>query len=71
MLNGHQWLATLLAVLYQLDFGDVRYWPLADIASCAAHVCFGGQSGHPTEKVGHTFSGGNASLLVKPYCTAR
>jgi hypothetical protein len=25
---------------------DVRYWHLADIALCAAHVCFQGQSGH-------------------------
>ena len=24
----------------------VRFWPLADIASCAAHVCFQGQSRH-------------------------
>ena len=24
----------------------VRYWPLADIASCTAHVRFRGQSGH-------------------------
>jgi hypothetical protein len=23
---------------------DVRFWPLADIAGCAAHVCFPGQS---------------------------
>ena len=21
-------------------YRDVRYWPLADIASCIAHVCF-------------------------------
>jgi hypothetical protein len=27
---------------------DVRYWPLADIASCVAHVRFRGQSGHWT-----------------------
>ena len=25
---------------------NVHFWPLADIASCAAHVCFQGQSGH-------------------------
>src|SRR4029078_5819284 len=25
---------------------DVRYWPIADICSCAAHVRFWGQSGH-------------------------
>ena len=25
---------------------DVRYWHLADIPSCAAHVRFRGQSGH-------------------------
>ena len=34
-----------------LDFGvrcmrDVRYWPLADIDECAAHVRFWGQSRH-------------------------
>ena len=26
--------------------GDVRYWHLADIPSCTAHVRFRGQSGH-------------------------
>ena len=26
--------------------GHVRYWHKADIPSCAAHVCFWGQSGH-------------------------
>ena len=26
--------------------GDVRYWHLADIRGCSAHVCFWGQSGH-------------------------
>ena len=25
---------------------DVRYWPIADILSCTAHVRFRGQSGH-------------------------
>jgi hypothetical protein len=25
---------------------NARYWPIADIASCAAHVCCQGQSGH-------------------------
>jgi hypothetical protein len=25
---------------------NVRFWPLADIPSCTAHVCFRGQSGH-------------------------
>ena len=27
-------------------FADVRYWPLADISICGAHVRFQGQSGH-------------------------
>ena len=25
---------------------SVRYWHLADIGLCAAHVCYWGQSGH-------------------------
>ena len=28
------------------DLDDVRFWPLADIASCIAHVRFEGQSRH-------------------------
>ena len=27
-------------------FLDVRYWHLADITLCTAHVCFWGESGH-------------------------
>jgi len=28
----------------EADAHDVRYWPLADIASCTAHVCFRGKA---------------------------
>ena len=30
----------LSAPTRQSNSSDVSYWPLADIASCAAHVCF-------------------------------
>ena len=28
--------------IYDRDSPDVRFWPIADIASCTAHVCFWG-----------------------------
>jgi hypothetical protein len=33
---------TQLDQIYDRDSPDIRFWPIADIASCTAHVCFWG-----------------------------
>ena len=42
---------------------NVRYWPLADIGVCAAHVCFRRQSGHRTSRAAHQHIAGPRSAL--------
>ena len=40
--------ASLFLIRHGTQFAarNVRYWHLADIGECTAHVCFWGQSGH-------------------------
>jgi hypothetical protein len=35
-------LVASLGTAYKRVLADVRFWPIADITVCTAHVCFGG-----------------------------
>ena len=52
-----------------LPNSNARYWPLADIASCAAHVRFRGQSGHDRLRKS-AFAVAIGRKADMPFCTA-